>query len=87
MSDYSLSDKEREQAFPVHIELGTKGSDYPMPASPSGKKGKPKMHYPTVYIDSVPGLENLPEEGCMLVDYRRTRLTLETPEDGKDSAA
>jgi len=79
-----MTDAQRSAAFPVHIELGKKETN--LPVSPSGKKGKPKMYYPTTYIENVPGLENLPEEGCMLVHYRRTRLTIETPEDGKDSA-
>ncbi len=51
-----LTPEEREEAFPIHIELG--------------KTGKGKVTYPVVFIDA-PGLEQLPEKGCALVEYVR----------------
>lgn len=85
-----LTPKERETEFPVHIDLGKKesamGGSLAMQANPSGKKGKPRTVYPTAYIDNVPGLEALPKEGCMLVEFRRTRLNIDTPENGEDTA-
>lgn len=75
--------------FPVEIDLGREIKDMPMPANAeaqSGKRGKPRKFYPTLYIEAVPGLEDLPKEGCIMVKYRRTRLSVETPEDGDDKA-
>jgi hypothetical protein len=34
----------------------------------------------------MPGLEQLPKEGCMLVEFRRKRLTLEENGDGEETA-
>ncbi len=73
-----LSAEEREEAFPVHIELGRKANGMDLP---DGKKGKSKMVYPKVYIDAVPGIEQLPAKGCMLVEFVRDELRI-----GKDSA-
>lgn len=75
----SLSAKEREEAFPVHIELGKTGGD--MPVAMVDKKEKSKKYFPTVYIDAIPGLEKLPKEGCMLVEFKRKELRI-----GEDSA-
>lgn len=87
MSDYSMSESEREKAFPIHIDLGRKESGMAMPAMPAGaKKGKARTYYPTVYIDAIPGLEQLPKEGCMLVEFRRKRLSIEEGADGEDTA-
>ncbi len=72
-----LSAEEREEAFPVHIELGRKAKDLGM----DGKSGKAKMVYPKVYLEAVPGLEQLPAKGCMLVEFVRDELRI-----GKDSA-
>lgn len=79
----SLTAKQREEAFPVHIELGKDGGDMamPVPADAVGKKGKSKKYFPTVYIDAIPGLEKLPKEGCMLVEFKRKELRI-----GEDSA-
>ncbi len=86
----TLSAKEREQAFPVHIELGKgpgDGINTPVDIAPRGtKKGKSRKYYPTVYIDNMPGLEALPKEGCMLVDFRRVRMNIDTPTDGEPTA-
>lgn len=53
----TLTPEEREEAFPTHIDLG--------------KSGKGKVTYPTVFIEDVPGLEQLPEKGCALLEYVR----------------
>lgn len=74
--------------YPVEIDLGRTESELgnaSMPATPAGKKGKPRKFYPTLYIDSVPGMHALPKEGMMLVHYRRKSLRLEESGDGKDS--
>ncbi len=77
-----LSAEEREDAFPIHIELGQKTKDLRMPMEASSdKKGKSKMVFPKVYIASVPGLEKLPAKGCMLVEFVRDELRI-----GKDGA-
>jgi hypothetical protein len=81
MPKYPMSDKEREEAFPIHIPLGRK-ADLPM----GGGKGKGKLHYPMVYVDAIPGLEQLPKEGCMLVEFRRKRLSIEENGDGESTA-
>jgi hypothetical protein len=39
-----------------------------------------------VYLDSVPGLEQLPKEGCILVGFRRKRISIEEGENGAESA-
>jgi hypothetical protein len=80
-----LSEKQRAEAFPVHIELGqTMGPPgVPMPVK---EGGKPRKYYPSVYIDVMPGLEKLPKEGCMLVEFKRQRLTIEEDKDGEDTA-
>jgi len=88
----NLSAKQREAAFPITIELGKKESEMmnavPMKESGGGrgKKSKPRTYYPTVYIDSMPGLEQLPKEGCMLVEFRRKRLSIEENIEGDETA-
>jgi hypothetical protein len=84
-----LTDKEREAYFPVHIELGKKESEIggtEMPRPPGTKRGKSRKFYPTIYIDSTPGLEQLPKDGCMLVEFRRKRISIEENGDGDDAA-
>jgi hypothetical protein len=34
----------------------------------------------------MPGLEQLPKEGCMLVEFRRKRLSIEEGADGEETA-
>lgn len=52
-----LTPKEREEAFSIHIDLG--------------KTAKGKVTYPLAFIESVPGLDQMPEKGCALVEYVR----------------
>ena len=80
-----LSESQREKAFPVHIDLGKKMSEGQMGAIASNSSrsdSKSKLYYPTLYIEGVKGLEQLPEEGCILVEFKRTRLSIED-RDGK----
>lgn len=86
----NLSEKEREAAFPVRIDLGRKEGDAGMPVAVSenvarGTKRKPRTFYPTLYVDAVPGLEQLPKEGCILVKFRRKRLSVEENMDGEET--
>ena len=61
-----MNESERESAFPVHINLGTKGlGGLAVPEV----KPEERTHYPTLYISGVKGLEKMPPNGCMLVDY------------------
>jgi hypothetical protein len=73
-----MNEKQRERAFPIHVDLGKKMNET-QPAMPmDAVKGTPekKKYYPTVYISDIPGLEDLPEEGCILVDYKRRSITI-----------
>jgi len=49
--NYSMSEKERGRAFPIHVEMGEDG--------------------PVLDLGEHAGLVNLPEKGCVLVDYER----------------
>ena len=77
-------------AFPVKIDLGHKESaDMAIPMSSEstkGKRGKPRTFYPTLYVDAVEGLEQLPKEGYMLVKFRRKSLRIDEDKDGKEKA-
>jgi hypothetical protein len=83
-----LSESQREQAFPVHIDLGKKmpeGVPIALERDSKGKKPKSKLYYPTLYVEGVKGLEQLPEEGCILVEFRRKRLSIEERDGEKTS--
>ncbi len=74
--------------FPIEIDLGKTPDERDMPVSvEGGKKAKRKPYYPTLYINGVEGLAGLPKEGCALIEFRRNRLSVDTPEDGKDSGS
>lgn len=77
-----LTESQREKAFPIHLELGRSLNETVSPAPEKPKKGKGKKYYPTLFIDSVAGLEQLPEEGCILIDYKRRSMTV-SQRDGK----
>lgn len=83
----SMTEKERESEFPVHIDLGKKednsGVFSPASLAPAGKH-TPKVYYPMLYIDGVDGLDQLPKEGCILIKYRRKKLSLDEGSDGED---
>lgn len=77
-----------EADFPVNIDLGRKETDMGGPLSPEtvkGKKSKPRIFYPTLYIDGVEGMPSLPKEGCMMIKFRRKRMSVEENMDGKET--
>ncbi len=53
-----LSDKQREAEFPIHIDLGEKDGD--------------SVSYPVVDFGGAKGLDQLPDEGCMLVEFKKS---------------
>lgn len=86
----NMNESERNAAFPVHVDLGRKEPDMGLAIAPapSDKKGKfkPRVMYPTLYIDSAEGMPALPKEGCMLVEFRRKRMSVEENLDGKETS-
>jgi hypothetical protein len=79
-----MTSHEREAEFPVHIEVG-KSMDKALPKimGEHNKKVKNKKYYPTLYISDIKGLEKLPKEGCILVDYVRKSMHIHEI-DGED---
>lgn len=79
-----------EASFPVKIDLGRKESRdmaIPMSAeSTKGKRGKPRTFYPSLYVDAIEGLDQLPKDGYMLVKFRRKSLRIDEDMDGKEKA-
>lgn len=67
------------------IDLGRKVSDLttPMGASAS-RKGKSRVIYPTLYIDGVEGLEDLPKDFCAVVRCHRLELSVRDDENGDE---
>lgn len=81
-----MTEEQRERAFPIHIELGEKADDIEI--TPKGvKKGKKRVVYPTLYIANVDGLQNIPAEGCMLVDFKRRNLSVNENSNGETTAS
>jgi len=80
-----MTEQERYDEFPVHIEVGKKMSKVlpKMTSLDEVKKGKEKTFYPTLYISDIKGLEKLPKEGCVLVDYVRKSMHIHEV-DGED---
>lgn len=73
--------------FKVEIDLGRKEHPVELATNtPRGTNEKPRKFYPTLYIDAIPGLEKLPKEGCVMIKYRRTRMNIETTDNGEDKA-
>lgn len=81
-----LNEKEREAAFPVHIDLGHKAPEMAVPGDSKRSDTKERVYYPTLYIEGVKGLEQLPKEGCILIEFRRKRLSIEEREDEQETA-
>jgi len=72
-----MNESEREAAFPIHIELGSKRPDmFGVSNMKSNKEDKPKKVYPRLFLSNVEGLEKLPEEGCMLVDFKIKNMSV-----------
>jgi hypothetical protein len=83
-----MTESQREKEFPVHIELG-KTSEFGelAPNIKSESKGKKKKYYPSLYISDVEGLEGIPEEGCVLIDFKRRSINVRTTQDGKTTTS
>jgi len=83
-----MTESEREKEFPVHIELGKTADmgDFPMPGK-SDSKGKKKKFYPSLYISDVEGLEDIPEEGCLLIDFKRRSINVRKNDAGKTTTS
>lgn len=74
--------------FPIHIDLGKMPDENSLVfESADGKKEKRKPYYPTLYISGIEGLGDLPKDGCALIEFHRNRLSVDTPEDGKDGGS
>lgn len=74
--------------FPIHIDLGKMPDENsPVAESADGKKAKRKPYYPTLYISGIEGLGDLPKDGCALIEFRRKRMSVDTPEDGEDTGS
>lgn len=85
-----MTESQREKEFPVHIELGKTPEitlSEPVPASKSESKGKIKKYYPSLYISDVEGLEDIPEEGCVLIDFKRRSINVNTNQNGKTTTS
>src|SRR5690348_1422977 len=74
--------------YPVEIDLGRKepGMNAVDPKPNGGKKTKPRTFYPTLYIENIEGMPALPKEGCMMVKFRRKRMSVDEDMDGKETA-
>lgn len=83
-----MTESQREKEFPIHIELG-KAADmdnFPIAAKSLSKNNKKKF-YPTLYISDVEGLQGIPEEGCVLIDFKRRSINVRTTQDGKTTTS
>lgn len=81
-----MTEEQREKAFPVHIELGHEAEGIEM-SSKGIKKGKKRTIYPSLYIGGVDGIDEIPEEGCMLVHFKRRNLTVNKNDKGESNAS
>lgn len=73
--------------FPIHIDLGKMPDESgPEVASP-GKGKKRKPYYPSLYISNIKGLEDLPKDGCALIEFHRGNVSVNTPDDGEPSSS
>ena len=83
-----MTESQREKEFPVHIELGkTAEFGETAPAIKPESKGKKKKYYPSLYISDVEGLEGIPEEGCVLIDFKRRSINVRTDQNGKTTTS
>lgn len=62
--------------FPVSIDLEITPPEPIDIAMVSGKKGKSKPMYPSLYISGVKNIESLPREGYALIHFKRRSLTM-----------
>lgn len=73
-----MTEHEREKAFPIHVELGKRVTETAMPETVSNVSSK--KYYPTLFINEIDGLEGLPKEGCILLDYKLRSKTVRQSE-------
>lgn len=74
--------------FPVEIELGREIKDYPVEATNAKpKKGKSRMSYPTLYLNGIEGLRDLPKDGVALIYFHRNRIGIVDRENGDGPAS
>lgn len=73
--------------FTNEIDLGRE-DDLVATASSSSKnsKGQRRKFYPTLYIDGIKNMPSMPKEGCVMVKYRRKRMSVEESADGKETS-
>lgn len=74
-----MNEAEREKAFPIHIDLGSKAPELSLAVN---KPAKTKKVYPMLFIHGVEDLDQLPEKGCALIEFRRKRIS--TNQDGDE---
>ena len=83
-----MTEEQREKAFPIHIELGREMSNVDMfSPSKTKAKGKKKMVYPSLFISDIEGLEEIPDEGCMLVHFKRRGMSINKDDKNKTTAS
>jgi hypothetical protein len=83
-----MTESEREKKFPIHIELGKTAEIGELAMNTkSESKGKTKKYYPSFYISDVEGLEGIPEEGCVLIDFKRRSINVRTDQNGKTTTS
>jgi hypothetical protein len=77
-----------DEQFPHQIDLGRDEPDYGPAAIPAETESprKTRKFYPTLYIDAIEGMPALPKEGCMMVKFRRKRMSVEENMDGKETS-
>ncbi len=84
-----MKESDRNAEFPVHIDLGKtmKESSMGSPVSDQEADDK-KKYYPTLYISDAPKeLADLPDEGCVLIKYKRKSVTVRTDADKKGAVS
>lgn len=63
------------------VSLGRKSEGYPEPATIAAVKTEPTVHYPSLYIEDVEGLPEIPEEGVMTIRYKLVRREEKVQQD------
>lgn len=62
--------------FNETIDLGREEDISMCCESPKKGKKKTRMYYPSLYINNVDGIKDLPKGGYALIKYKRTNLNL-----------
>lgn len=66
----------------MNIDLGKKCDDLACPTPPASSKSESKVYYPSLYLEGVADLKDIPESGEITIRYRRAALTV-ADRDGK----